>query len=255
MTSTELRTDTKATKPDYGWDAPYVTRNLLIGGVVCLAAAIFLPSHLHFGKVDFLPKPMLYGTGALCLIEVLLFWHYVKRGKFLHRDFLLNLYTWTGNEQVLDVGCGRGLLLVGAAKRLTTGRATGIDIWSTEDMGGNSEAATLANLEREHVRERCSLVSEGAQQMSFADASFDVIVSNVCLHNMDEKATRQQAVAEIARVLRPGGAAMLSDYKLTEEYAEQLRGLGWQVERRWGSLTACFPPMRVVIARKPSTLR
>ena len=53
-----------------------------------------------------------------------------------------------GGQQVLDVGCGRGLLLAGAAKLLNaSGEATGIDIWSTHDMGGNSEAATRHNLE------------------------------------------------------------------------------------------------------------
>jgi cyclopropane fatty-acyl-phospholipid synthase-like methyltransferase len=31
-------------------------------------------------------------------------------------------------EAVLDVGCGRGLMLVGAARRLKTGKAVGIDL-------------------------------------------------------------------------------------------------------------------------------
>jgi len=38
---------------------------------------------------------------------------------------------------VLDVGCGRGLLLIGAARRLTTGKAVGVDIWQAEDRVGN----------------------------------------------------------------------------------------------------------------------
>jgi cyclopropane fatty-acyl-phospholipid synthase-like methyltransferase len=42
-----------------------------------------------------------------------------------------------GDETVLDVGYGRGLHLIGAAKRLTTGKAPGVDIWQAEDLSGN----------------------------------------------------------------------------------------------------------------------
>jgi arsenite methyltransferase len=44
--------------------------------------------------------------------------------------------------------------------------------------------------------------------------------------------------------------ALISDYKLTEEYAEAMAKAGLTVERRWGSLAATFPPLRVVVARK-----
>lgn len=238
-------------KPDYGWDAPYAARNLSIASVICFILGLLLPHSVHLGPVNFLPKPMFFGTAVLCFVEVLLFWHYVRRGKFRHRDFILGLHAWRGDEQVLDVGCGRGLLLAGAAKRATQGLATGLDIWSQEDLSGNSEAAARQNLSLEGVDGRCTLVSAPAQQMPFADGNFDVVVSNVCLHNIYDRATRRVAIEQIARVLRPGGQALLSDYKLTSEYAKQLGQLGFQVERRWGSLIDCFPPMCVVVARKP----
>jgi trans-aconitate methyltransferase len=50
-----------------------------------------------------------------------------KVGKIRERDRLLDLVPWRGTEAVLDLGCGRGLMLIGAARRLTTGRATGLD--------------------------------------------------------------------------------------------------------------------------------
>ena len=118
-------------------------------------------------------------------------------------------------------------------------------------MGGNSEAATLHNLQLEGIASRCTLVSAGAQEMPFPDANFDVIVSNLCLHNIYDRPTRLKAIHQIARVLKPGGIALLSDYKLTGEYAAELRKLGFNVERRWGSWLTTFPPLRIVIARKP----
>jgi arsenite methyltransferase len=243
---------TTATKTDYGVDAPNVLRNLFLFGVPCLLLGIFGPHHVRLGPIDLLPRPMFFCTGLLLVVEGFLFLLYVKYGKFRHRDLMLSLHPWRGDEQVLDVGCGRGLLLAGAAKRLAgSGHATGIDIWSNEDMGGNSEAATRHNLELEGISDRCTLLSVPAQEMPFADATFDLIVSNLCIHNIYHRPTRTRAFQQIARVLKPGGLALLSDYKLTAEYAAQLRQAGFSVERKWGNPLYTFPPLRIVIARKP----
>lgn len=244
-------TAASAGRPDYGIDAPNVLRNLFLFGALCIVLFFVTPRAVHVGNVVFLLHPMFAWTGSFLLTEAFLFLLYVKVGKKWHRDKLLGLRQWRGDEQVLDVGCGRGLLLVGAAKRVPDGHATGIDVWSNEDMGGNSAAATERNLLIEGVSSRCTLISESAQEMSFPDASFDVIVSNLCLHNIYDKATRQKALAEMMRVLKPGGVALISDYKLTGEYAQAFRAAGCEVSRVWGSLTA-FPPLRIVVARKPS---
>jgi arsenite methyltransferase len=242
----------KSKNPDYGVDAPYVLRNLFLFGVPCLLFGIFGPREIHLGRITFLPRPMFFWTGTLLVLEGFLFLLYVKVGKFHHRDRMLALYKWRGNEQVLDVGCGRGLLLAGAAKLLSSGgRATGIDIWSNVDMGGNSEAATLHNLELEGISDRCTLLGAPAQEMPFPDGSFDVIVSNLCLHNIYDRETRRSALQQVVRVLKPGGVAILSDYKLTGEYAEQLQKAGLMVERRWGNPLSTFPPLRIVVANKP----
>ena len=241
-----------STKPDYGVDAPAVMRNLFVIGALCVALSLVVPRVVSLGQVMLVPRAMLRWTGGFLLAEGFLFLLYVKVGKFRHRDTMLAMAKLRGDERVLDVGCGRGLLLAGAAKMVPDGRGTGIDVWSNVDMGGNSEQATLHNLQLEGVSERCELVSAGAQAMPFADGSFDVVVSNLCLHNIYDKTTRVQAVEEIARVLRPGGVALLSDYKRTGEYAAVLRNLGWNVERRWGNVLTTFPPLRIVVAQKPN---
>jgi arsenite methyltransferase len=246
--------DRTRTKPDYGIDAPNVLRNLFLFGAACLLLRFFGPAQVRLGSVTLLPRGMFLWTGALVLLEGFFYLFYVKFGKFRHRDLILATHPWRGNEQVLDVGCGRGLLLAKAAKILDglggTGAATGIDIWSNVDMGGNSEAATLQNLELEGIRQRCTLIGVAAQDMPFPDDSFDVIVSNLCLHNISDGKQRRQAVQQIGRVLKPGGIAILSDFKLTGEYAQQLRNAGLAVERRWGNPLYTFPPLRIVIANK-----
>lgn len=233
---------------------PAVMRNFFLFGAACLLVAIFAPRVLHIGPIDLNTRSMFWPAGFL-IGEGFLFLLYVKVGKFRHRDFMLSLHPWRGDENVLDVGCGRGLLLAGAAKRIAalagTGRATGIDVWSNVDMGGNAAAATQRNLDLEGISDYCTLLSQPAQQMSFPDATFDVIVSNLCIHNIYDQPTRCKALQQIVRVLKPGGVALISDYKLTEEYATELRNAGLVVEKKRGSLVTTFPPLTVVIARKP----
>ncbi|MGH9587307.1 MAG: class I SAM-dependent methyltransferase [Acidobacteriaceae bacterium] len=230
---------------NYGIDAPGVIRNMAVIGLALLIAAAIAR---HFASPS--QYAMLW-TGIWLELGSVLMLVYSRWGKLLHRDRMLNLHQWRGDEQVLDVGTGRGLLLVGAARRLTSGRATGVDIWNAADLSGNARERTEANLAREGVAARCSLADEDAASMSFPDHSFDVVLSNLCLHNIKDRSTRQRAVWEVARVLKPGGEVILSDFKSTREYARVLREAGLQVKRRWPNLLTTYPPLRILTARKP----
>jgi arsenite methyltransferase len=238
-------------KPDYGIDAPGVVRNLFLASLAGIAVAVFAPRFVRIGPVDLNLRPSGVGAAIGCGIGGLLMLLYAKFGKFAHRERILKLHNWRGDEQVLDVGTGRGLLLVGAARRLTTGHATGIDIWNKEDLSGNSLAHTEQNLVVEGVSEKCSLISEGAQKMGFASENFDVILSNLCLHNIYDKPTRLKACNEIARVLKPGGVAIISDFKHTGEYAEAFAKAGLRVERKMPNFLTTYPPLRILLAHKP----
>jgi hypothetical protein len=70
-----------------------------------------------------------------------------RRGKFVVWASLLDQLQLRGDERVLDLGCGRGAVLLLAAQRLTTGRAVGVDIWRRGDQSGNSAEATPSHPE------------------------------------------------------------------------------------------------------------
>jgi SAM-dependent methyltransferase len=240
-----------AAKPDYGIDAPGVIRNLFLIGLALFALARFLPV-VSLGSVTFVLRPIAIWTGAACLLQGVAMILYAKIGKFRHRDRMLARVNWTGNETVLDVGTGRGLLMIGAARKLTTGKAVGIDIWSKDDLSGNSQEKTLRNVELERVSGRVEVTSDDATAMHFPDASFDVVLSNLCLHNIPNRKGRDLACREIVRVLKPGGRAIISDFKNTANYLAAFQSAGATASRGGPDLLHTFPPLRIVEVVKPS---
>lgn len=235
-------------KPDYGIDAPGVVRNLLVIGAALILSGILFPT-IHIGQVTILWSRSAFWPGGSFLLGGFLMLAYAKWGKFRHRDRMLNMISWRGNEQVLDVGTGRGLLLIGAARRLNTGKGTGIDVWSTGDLSGNSLERTQANVELEGVKDKVELRSDDARKLSFADGTFDVVLSNLCIHNIPDQQGRAQACREIARVLKPGGTALISDFVLTGFYQKVFAETGLKASRTGLNLLT-FPPLRVVKAEK-----
>jgi arsenite methyltransferase len=127
---------------------------------------------------------------------------------------------------VLDVGCGRGLMLVGAARRLTTGRAVGIDIWQAADQSANTADGTLQNAAAEGVSDRVSVQTADMRVLPFGDGSFDVILSHWAVHNVANAADRAQALAEMVRVLRQDGVILLADIEKRAEYLAAFQAMG-----------------------------
>jgi len=130
-----------------------------------------------------------------------------------------------GDEHVLDVGCGRGAVLMLAARRVPAGRAVGADVWRRRDQSGNSRAAAERNAAAEGVRDRVELVDADTRALPFASASFDVVVSSLAISNIRDADGRAQALREAVRVLRPGGRLRIVD-EGADRYAAVLRDAG-----------------------------
>jgi arsenite methyltransferase len=153
-------------------------------------------------------------------------------GKHVVWTRLLDVLALRGDETIVDVGCGRGAVLLLAAARVPNGKAIGIDIWATRDQSGNAEAATRANAELEGVAKRIELVTADMRTLPLADASADVVVSSLAIHNVPGAGERAKAIAEIARVLKPGGRAIVVDINFTRAYAAELAARGVDVATR-----------------------
>jgi len=250
-------------RANYGLDAPGVVRNLLVAATVGFLAwplglAVEVVLWWQGPEPVRIILPLNYmgpSIGFVCLLLACWMVYYSYVGKLRMRERLLNGLPWRGDEAVLDVGCGRGLMLLGAAKRLTTGKATGIDLWQAEDLAGNSPQATRANAEAEGVADRVDIQTGDARRLPFADASFDVVVSNAALHNIYNAEERRAAVREIARVLKPGGRLLIADIRHTAEYAGILRQEGCaEVKQSRSGVTAIVLKVLTFGSLQPGTV-
>ncbi len=243
------------TRADYGLDAPTLVQKFLLGGgaLALVGLGIVIWGILLQGIAGTIVASI--GVAALItgisflLTGMMMIWS-SRFGKMHARDKLLDGLKLRGDETVLDLGCGRGLLLIGAAKRLPRGHAIGIDLWSQEDLGDNRKDATLANARAEGVEDRVEIQDGDMRKLPFENASIDVAVANLSIHNIYNREGRREAINEAIRVLKPGGKVALMDFEHVKEYGEDLQAAGMQNVHVSGLSFWIYPPVRIATARK-----
>lgn len=231
-------------KGSYGVDAPYFL----------IVPALLIAWNVASGFVTRKPWPFI---GAALLLACAGSGLYTSlRGKFVVWRTLLERLGLRGDERVLDLGCGRGAVLLMAAQHLSTGRAVGVDLWRRQDQSGNAADATRHNAIVEGVADRVEVHTADMAALPLESSSFDLVLSSLAIHNIKRRAGRDAAIDEAVRVLRPAGRLVIADIFATRDYAARLaqlgmvditrRGLGWRMW--WGGP---WMPTRLVTATKP----
>jgi SAM-dependent methyltransferase len=218
----------------YGIDAPYAPILMIFGGTCLLALSVSWlwggeGAATHHDRI----RAGTVGLEGLWLFLIAgIYIHFTRAGKFAVWAKLLDQLGLKGDERLLDIGCGRGAVLLMAAQCLPRGKAVGVDVWSTTDQSGNAEQVTRQNAVLEGVADRVELHTADMRTLPFDDGSFDVVVSSLAIHNVFGAVERAKALREAARVLKKGGKLAIADIRHTRAYARELEACGLKITER-----------------------
>ncbi|MHB0866567.1 MAG: methyltransferase domain-containing protein [Thermoleophilia bacterium] len=124
-------------------------------------------------------------------------------GERVFRDSIVAAADICPGHQVLDVSCGTGTLAGLLAERVgPAGRVVGVDL----------AAGMLAVARRKHVVANLEFMQANAEALPFGEGSFDRVTISLAIHEMNREG-RRNALAEMFRVLKPGGLAVVADMR------------------------------------------
>jgi ubiquinone/menaquinone biosynthesis C-methylase UbiE len=119
------------------------------------------------------------------------------------RETLINLAEPAHGERVLDVGCGTGTLALALKSRVGAGEVHGID--------ASAEMVAVAREKAAKVGANIDFQIALIEALPFPAGTFDLVTSSLMLHHLPDELKRR-GVAEIQRVLKPGGRFVAMDF-------------------------------------------
>lgn len=208
-------------KPQYGnWVSSTLIRKFALLFFVCALAAAALFAFVS----GCLPlKIILASTAVLLIICTVYFirakWLFAPKGKNIQNkviDELLSRVDWDGNGRALEIGCGSGALTIRLAKKYPLSQVDGIDYWG--NSWGYSRTQCEENARLEGVGNRTNFQRASASKLPFADESFDLVVSNLTFHEVNDSKNKLDIVREALRVVKKGGRFVFQDLFLIRRY-------------------------------------
>jgi SAM-dependent methyltransferase len=242
-------TETKTVKPNYGQDMPGIIFSALFLSVLFGILAIWQFRELYYyNKATALAMAVTFTMLCVLSLSMAVTGIWCSRyGKLRLRDKTLNLLDFKGNENILDLGCGKGLLLIEAAKKLHFGKATGADIWDHNLEYNSSAQIVMENAKLEKVADRVEVFTADAQQMPFNDNTYDFLMTSLMMHHVKDS---RKAINEMIRVTKPGGKIVIADVN-SKRYSTMFQQLGLtKVEMHYGT-RLFFVPAHIIIGEKP----
>ena len=176
---------------------------------------------MHGSKEEKIPvksSPGIVMTTPAWVYDLMARWFVMRGREQEFRRMAADLAQLQSGEAVLDVGCGTGTQALVAKQRVgATGHVCGID----------PSASLLAGARRKAMHSGLSIDFQpgGIEQLPYPDQSFDVVLSTFMMHHLPDDIKRQ-GLAEIARVLRPGGRLLVIDFMRSEEHQDHPEQFG-----------------------------
>jgi ubiquinone/menaquinone biosynthesis C-methylase UbiE len=136
------------------------------------------------------------------------------RGHEAFRQHVFELAALKGHERLLDAGCGTGMMALRIAARCPGCTLHGIDL-----------SPQMIAAARRYADEQGLAIDFSVGSITclpYPGGSFDVVITNIVYHHLD-LTEKQQAVAEIARVLKPSGRYVSAEFGPRAKSALQRR--------------------------------
>ena len=146
---------------------------------------------------------------------------YVIPGNRVAVAHILSRLCLKGSEQVIDIGSGRGLYAIEAAKKLDSGNVVAIDVWDPSAVPhlkfqhkfsqptGNTLKNAIQNAELTGVENKIKFLNMDANNIEFCGNTFDVAICGFILGHLRQH--RQHAIHEVFRILKPNGRLLVVD--------------------------------------------
>jgi arsenite methyltransferase len=230
-------------KANYGQELIPLLSILSIIDLALISAIVYL---LLTGSSAF-PTMLMMGLAAIFfgIIIATSIWS-SRIGKLIMRDKLIDELHLKGNENVLDIGCGKGLLAIGIAKKLTTGKVTGMDHWQGTFEYKYTRQMAEKNVEFEGLGNRVEIIDGDAQQLPFEAEKFDIITSSLVIHHVPDS---KLAFGEMRRTLKPDGIIAIADMP-SPKIRRQIIEAGFEIIVIKPLVRLFFIQVGLVIAKK-----
>jgi ubiquinone/menaquinone biosynthesis C-methylase UbiE len=201
------------------WYAPAAVLAIVLAHVAILGGIVFAATRAHGGTTCCQESGGHSHQGESMLLHKPRQFDLLTRVMTLGRE--RNLRQWTldlahlhPENEVLDVGCGTGSLLLAAAERVgPSGALHGIE--------PSMEMAAHARHKAEAHRVPLEVVEGSADRLPYPPGSFDAVFCTLVFHHLP-RSMQEGAVREMRRVLRPGGRAVIVDWQRPKSLARAI---------------------------------
>jgi SAM-dependent methyltransferase len=193
----------KATDQDYDFGWGFAWRwGFLVGGILFLALSI--------GTLV-INKSLYILSGLLFLVALQLFMgdlalRYVHK---INAELVLPYVNWlmSGEDLVLDAGCGSGRTSIAVSKILKNGKIIAVDKFDAPYIGDGGRRLLEQNLKVANIQEKVDIQTHDLTNLTFEDDVFDAAVSSYVLDHMGDDQLR--GLKEINRVLKKNGNLLM----------------------------------------------
>lgn len=200
----------------YGIDAKGVIFGFYLGTFLCAIFTALSWIYVHYSLYSIIFVAFFIINGLYFIVAASYMIWSSRVGKIrLCRELIGNLEL-TKDDKVLDVGCGKGLYAIEAARFVKN--SVGLDV--------KENAAFRANSERERVSAK--FIQGDMRQLPFGNGEFEVSIAATSMNHIRDKEERKRALQELARVTSK--QILIVDFQYLEEYVPLLQAEGFETE-------------------------